>query len=1107
MPQQQTQIVDVQVRNFPSFTDPDRRLSSIENIISDIRNSIRSTNFSTNTNGVNSQSLNLITTPLGELVSGLNRIESILREGKTSSDKIHSDLERLNSNQDNIESKREREVIRNESQQISMTNALEHINATQERQLETLTSLNKIWENLSVKFTDNFNRVFTSWNTQITVLKEQGMGGTNGALLNRMTRTTMDSTEQLLGWNISIESAIKSTNSILSTGLSPRYLRENNKNLLMGLQGLGVNLQPSTIRQLGQAVFDATHIKELVGGWAELISPDTENALGKDTLSRFLESDEYKQMQTTIFRTGEYSRYDIDKQMQIAVREALQAGFLGEDALKIASVQTQARLGGALVTIPSNIQTMIGAAQLAGTFSGDLKNLSSDLSKAVQAYSTDVEVRNRVNQASTSLGANNDFFLLDNFQYNDGHTRRFASTEDIEQGQYEGALVRASKSVAGLLPVESVGGVSMNLTGDSNFVSDQFKALFSSGFKDLKSLMGSNTQTNLLRQIASNTAKSANVTESFSGGKGKLGKAVDTIGKYIGPVTLAAEAVATAGTAIYTLWKEKENSDKLSEESRGRAREYYAQELELQEKYSKALSEGNKELAARIKLQIEEKRELTNQELRQDINLREESSDRGVDLGVGIAGGVAGGLGGAALAAKGAMLGVSVGGVPGAIIGGLLGAGLGILGGSAISRAITSNVDPSEEDYTRGVAERRRRLAEGSYESGGLITKEQLALVGEGDKPEAVIPLTDPEKASSVLSQASSLSGVDPQVSDMLESARKPTIADSIIEYAKSLVGVPYHPSKDYMNNPNRGVVCNQLVEYAYNKSGVPLKSRSVHYHLSSGDWSLTESPQPGFVIFSNYGFKERYGLSDYGHLGIIGHNGERVHASSVKGQVVIDPDFERSLSYEKSKRWTSKGKKSYIFGFLRGVDYGLGSTSIPEVPVSVSADIEDNSEYSPKELGSNGFDESLLFSLSTLRARDFRLKSLNRSLFSNLLDLKKKSQDNIIPLLEINNPFNVMGIGGAPRQYFSLSSGVQDFVSSVESSSDKLTSMTYKQQMKHLKEKNYITEQEYNALSNRMDNRLADSIDNLNRTVQESNRIANQNRVVPSTTFSQRRY
>jgi len=42
----------------------------------------------------------------------------------------------------------------------------------------------------------------------------------------------------------------------------------------------------------------------------------------------------------------------------------------------------------------------------------------------------------------------------------------------------------------------------------------------------------------------------------------------------------------------------------------------------------------------------------------------------------------------------------------------------------------------------------------GSFEDGGFITQEQLAMVGEGNKPELVIPLTKPARARDLLAQA-----------------------------------------------------------------------------------------------------------------------------------------------------------------------------------------------------------------------------------------------------------------------------------------------------------------------------------------------------------------
>src|SRR5699024_274703 len=48
-----------------------------------------------------------------------------------------------------------------------------------------------------------------------------------------------------------------------------------------------------------------------------------------------------------------------------------------------------------------------------------------------------------------------------------------------------------------------------------------------------------------------------------------------------------------------------------------------------------------------------------------------------------------------------------------------------------------------------------------AYANGGLVTKHQVAEIGEGNKPEMVIPLTRKARAMQLIDQAKSFMGVD----------------------------------------------------------------------------------------------------------------------------------------------------------------------------------------------------------------------------------------------------------------------------------------------------------------------------------------------------------
>ena len=932
-----------------------------------------------------------------------------------------------------------------ESQQVSLKNALGDLQDSSDKQSEFMQSMVDSLKQLGGVVTRYFRDVFNKWDTQIATLKSEGMGSSNAAQLNRMTSQTMKATEDLLDWNISIDSAIKSTNAILSTGLNPRYLKQNNRDLIMGLQGLGINLKESTIRQLSQEVFSFNQVKELTQEWAVLTSSDTENRLSKDTLSTFLESSQWKQMQTTILRTGEYSRYDIETTLQESIRESLSKGFTEDVALQIARLQTQKRLGGVITDIPENVSTLIGLSQAAGTFKG-VETLAEDLSRAVEVYNSDIDVRRKIDQISASLGANNDFTVLENFQYNDAHTRQFATQEDVKSGQYEGFLPRIGKALAGMLPAESIGGMSQTVTGDSSMFTNILGNQFTAFRKDVLSSVSSKKQIALLTQIATNTSHMSGLSSALGAGGaasstslfGRLSSGLSKVASFgtkvlglLGPAGIIATVVTTGVGAIIGKMDEHEQAEKQLDSLREQAIQSREQQMALLEQLRSARLSGDQAKITSLEKQYKAKEEATNQLIRAMVQSKRDST--WFELGMG--------------------------------------------------------TDAQE------MAKAKQDLR--GYENGGIVTQEQQAIVGEGDKPEAIIPLTNPERASQVIEEATRLPETSPEVSSQL---RTSSLASLIIEKAKSLLGVPYRATSNYMKDPGAGVVCNQLVEYAYNKAGIPLKSRSVHYHLTSGDWVLTDSPQPGYVIFSNYGYKDRYKLSDYGHLGIVGYGGERIHASSAKGMVVLDSNLEKTLSYEKGKKWLANGNKPYTFGYLKGVDYGTG---VPTPESSSDVVVEDMTTPSLSTVADVESVDAVPGDVPFIIPRDYRTTTLNKNLMEDLLSQKDVSDMDV----DTQNIFHTKNTFGTEEIYSSVSAGIQDFISRLEQAYDQLGSMSYGQQLRLLKEKEYITQQEYSNLSNKSEARLVASLDNLTRSVQESNRLATSNRPVPTTSVAPRRY
>lgn len=1021
-----------------------------------------------------------------------------------------------------------------ESEEESIKRAQGAIDEIKDHTSNFSDSLKRVTDDLKNLLSSNFRKVFDQWDRQIATLKEQGMGGPNAAMLNKMTRRTMDATEETLGWNVSIDKAIKATNAMIAAGQSPRYLRENNKQLITGLEGVGFNLQPFTIRAIGQSVFDSSQVKELAQGWEELSSPDTEGAISKEQISSFLDSDDFKKA-TSAMKMGGASYAEIQKEMITQLKEAVKAGVTGQDALAMALTSTQNNLGrGAVVVVPDRLSSYIGAAQIAGTYSGNVGNLTSDFGAAIKKYHSNANVRQRIDEASASLAQSGDYSLLENIQFNDGHTRRIATKQDIEEGQYEGLVPRITKAVAGLLPAESLGSVSQQLTGDSGFLTKQAFELGGSLLKD-------SPQIFYLRKIAQNTEKEAN-------GTGEKGKSMSKFFK--GALPIMAGLAATAGL-MYTAYSDSQAEEKAAEEARQRALESFAKEMELEKQQRDALLNGNKKLADDIDKQLREARERTNQELSSEINLKEASSDDLWKMGGSGIGALIGGVAGALLApyTGGVSVPVMIG------IGSTLGAGLGY-GGTALATGasgpnMSSEVSSARSELAQSYAAEQAK--KNKYAEGGIITKEQVATVGEGDKPEAIIPLTNPEKAKEVMDQAANMSSTNPEVASMMsqepnqslisdgetKDESQGSLADLIVKAAESVIGVPYVAGS--LKHPEKGLVCNQVVEYAYATAGVPLKSGGVsRQYAGENPWIFTETPQPGFAIFNNWGLN-KYGKVVYQHMGVVGHNNSRIHASQKWGRVVKNPDLYGKTTWKSPEDGMGiefNNPKKYarepIFAYLSGIDYGsavdmskvkqIDLSSLPSVSDSGFGDMSQPTPNSRGTISVNGeerhvinqdtmskVDTRRIFNESVQNAK-LKYTDFNPQVLTDLLLAKSRDMSpDFDAKIAAHNPFGILNIDGSLKEYDDVESGIQAFISKLEAAYDKLESMDYDKQLDALKERHLISGYDYDRTMSVRQDRLANALDKLNSSVEESNRIAmkatiNKN-AMPISSLAGRRY
>ena len=862
-----------------------------------------------------------------------------------------------------------------------------------------ISVLQGIWDTIK----QSFRKVFESWDRQAAHLKEIGMGRENIIELNNITSDTMHATEDLVDWNISIDKAIQTTNDMVSAGFSPKYMRENNKNLIMGLESAGLQLQPSTIRELGNAVVDATHVKELTQGWADLIAADTENRVDAQELSRYLASDEYKKYVSLAMSQG-YTRAQADEQMQKSMLNAMRMGASGKEVFNLGMVEAQANLGGgAYLNIPESLTTMVGAMQSVGTFSGDLKKITQDFGNTVKKLQVSPDALGTFKNVNLGAMASNDSTIYDNFLTNrivntkGSGPLHVATHEEQEAGRDESLLTRATKKIAndllGDIPIigsHSIGANSQFLTGDASFGTNFLGSLWDKFVPSLQDRFNkSDKKETYLKEIAENTDPSQQVANDLLVGLiggagasgGALGKmlpaAMGALPAILG-VTAAVGIVATEITTVISGLDRIEKAQQDQIEAERNARDSYAKEQDLREQYEKAIRSGDTDTAKVLAEQLRQLRADTDKEFLKQIEAEDEETTGKVQMGMW------------AIPMFGTLLGLAD-----------------TISGHAISEKTSQWWNGDKEER---IAEKRETLDRevGAYAEGGVITKEQLALVGEGNRPEVILPLTKPDRITSLLEQI----GVIPNNKNVNEGSTY-TNDVSIVDVIKKQQSDVEKILLLLQRNENSKLKGDGDTSFIGSLS-TSTPATSMFYNLIKN-----------MVSGRNISFFEDGGVVDSEQAAIVGEGN--------KPEVVLpltNPVRTIALLKEAANHpGTSK--------IIRDIFNIKTNTPFAEIDFS------------------------------------------NIPLTQNSLDTISITHPELVP-----------------------------FISYLESSLDRLHNLSYREQLSDLKNNNIITQQEYNRVVEQNQNKLIDSLDSLNKTVQESNRMSRNSQLTPNLSSNiNRRY
>jgi cell wall-associated NlpC family hydrolase len=127
-------------------------------------------------------------------------------------------------------------------------------------------------------------------------------------------------------------------------------------------------------------------------------------------------------------------------------------------------------------------------------------------------------------------------------------------------------------------------------------------------------------------------------------------------------------------------------------------------------------------------------------------------------------------------------------------------------------------------------------------------------------------------------------SSTDPQKAPEIKVVTKKTKIDSLIEFAKSLIGTPY---KYASSDPSKGFDCSGFINYVFNHFHIPVPRSSRDFRDVGKEIALKDAKPGDLILFTGTDSTER----EIGHIGLIIANKDGIsfiHSSSGKADGVV---------------------------------------------------------------------------------------------------------------------------------------------------------------------------------------------------------------------------
>ena len=659
-----------------------------------------------------------------------------------------------------------------------------------------------------------------------------------------------------LGIHITVSDSIKAIkDQVLKNGLNATHLADSTNALVTGLDKFGVSVNRETLLALDNMKMGEASQRKMLE--QIMAAQSGENTIRTDTAKLSQDFEKIVSLAQTSMKTGDETA-DMVSKFTKDVQQMVNMGMDQQRAQNLAFADLKTSLGyyggQGQDQMWKNMAGFLSSAgvDVTGMSSKEMQKQLSEIAstneavaKNMQAYA--MALQQKGDDASVKMAMS----LMNLTSGRQGHN---ATVGEAQGGQELPWTERIKDDISA-----TIGGA---LTGAISFMwgvngEGTMQNIVKKGFTMVILALNAQSITKAFPQVGEWLETTAKGTGALSKVSGKLleftSKGLPKIATGLKALAGPLVGILAAIGAVYKIvdswkgwWREKNGREEAENEARDKGKEL----AEARKEMEKAYQSGDRKSYTKLKSRVDELEQAYDDSLGTVIRAKKKENE---SLGEGI-GATGGGLTGAAAGFK---LGSKFGGTgKGKLIAGALGALVGALGFGAVGGGIGSGV--SDED----TEENRDKIRAKYYSSeGNIFTQEAVTHVGEGNKTEAVLPATKPERMKALADQVKDRSdipessreafsamsdslGKDKKESDKEEKAYQ-TISD-LVNWAASKKGLNYelHGVKDpYTGKKWEGFVCNELVWHGLDAIGYGKLAKRFMYPISTIVYGYPENP------------------------------------------------------------------------------------------------------------------------------------------------------------------------------------------------------------------------------------------------------------------------